>query len=1727
VLPLVQPLTASESLLAPSINRPHRDATLLVEYSNPWEYPIPAPLFDVDATGATLRFPGDPQTSNSEVDLLGVGQVGDRGVLQPGETETADLVFNSQLGAHQIVNFTVSEIDAGTFGLQPVNESDAASAFLGTNANPNEFSAVFSNLTATGGFSNFGSYLALLDSAAAYLDTIGEPSADVSQLLALEVDRATVDGNIISEWQLGAFGYGTPDLVPTASTDASGDVTISDGQTTYEFYLQYDGSYTAGNEVTATLAAVSGGGWAMTDTDGGVSTFNASGELVTVTDAHGQMTTYHYFTGEQVSSISLPDSDTESFTYTPQGTVASETDPVGRITTYSYDSSGDRLSSVTAEGETTSYTWTGGTNPATENDLASVTYPDSTSEHFAYDSEGRPTVDTQGDGTLISSTAYNADGSETTTAANGATTTLWLDASSQVAKIQGPSGQSVSYARNADETVSEADIDGATVSATYDADGDPTSIVDPLGNTTEFAYQSNPDVMTSVIDSLGNQTSYTLDSAGDVTGTSLPDGTSTAATYNTNGEPTAVTDRSGATSNYTYNTAGLLTAMTLPGNVQYTYGYDAHRNLTSATGPAGTTTFTYDTQDEMMSASYPNGQSVNYTYDSAGRRASETSSDGQTVDYTYNAAGELASIGNPGAAPLVSYSYDTDGNVTQAADGNGTSTAYTYDPAGMPMSVVTTGPGDAAVSSVTYQRDLDERITSATSASGTTSYTYDNDGDLTQVVLPGGRTITYTNDADGNRTAVVDSGTTTSYQTNADGAYTQVGGISYTYDALGRLATQVTGGVTTTYGYDAAGDLTSVTSPGHSTTYTYDALGTPLSQTIDGTTTNLLEDPQTTDLLAAVGPTPATSADYAYGNGLVDQTYGGTTSFYSFDASGNTTALTDSAGAVTDTASYLPFGQVLASTGSTPNPFGFGGQYGIRSDGSGLLQAGVRRFDPSTGHFTSPDITAAPGSNQYAYANNDPVDYVDHTGFDGQATSGETGPPAALSDASLGVTGQPTGLDYSLQTANNVAEGLFGPLYTVPRDLANNPSGINASTVAGYGLNAVGTTGSNVADLYKVTGQAGAASGFIGKVAPFATVASELNQANDLLNKADDPSLSQTERNKAAGDAIVHAINAPLKFAASECPFCGLAIDGLESVVNTSSNYFFDFLYDNDLPRPDLVPGVPPKKGPNNSTTSQTKTPGDPNDMVGPTGYGAVGFVPLSSTLPYEIDFTNEPTALLPAEDVTVTERLSPAVNEATFALGTVGFANHRVTPPPGLQSWTTTIDDTAVSGLDVRVAASLDPTTRVVTWTFTSLDPTTGDTPANPADGFLQPDKISPEGEAFVDYTVSPAPTDTTGTVISANASIVFDTNAAMETATATNTVDAAPPTVTVDPLPPTESGPFAVTWSGADDPGGSGLAYTNVYFSDNGAPPTLLVSQSTAGSVMFTGQLGHAYSFFAVGVDNVGSMQAGALIAQAGTTVVVPTTAPAGYTEVAGDGGVFTFDSGFYGSTGNLHLNKPIVGIADTPDGGGYWLVASDGGVFSFGDAHFYGSTGNLRLNKPIVGMAATPDGGGYWLIASDGGVFSFGDAHFYGSTGNLHLNKPIVGMAVTPSGHGYWLVASDGGIFTFGDARFHGSMGAQTLNKPIVGMAPSLDGGGYWLVASDGGIFNFGDAHFYGSTGGHPINEPVVGMVASADGLGYWLVASDGGIFSFGDALFQGSAGNTYLNAPIVGISVAPAG
>jgi hypothetical protein len=181
---------------------------------------------------------------------------------------------------------------------------------------------------------------------------------------------------------------------------------------------------------------------------------------------------------------------------------------------------------------------------------------------------------------------------------------------------------------------------------------------------------------------------------------------------------------------------------------------------------------------------------------------------------------------------------------------------------------------------------------------------------------------------------------------------------------------------------------------------------------------------------------------------------------------------------------------------------------------------------------------------------------------------------------------------------------------------------------------------------------------------------------------------------------------------------------------------------------------------------------------------------------------------------------------------------------------------------------------TGLVTWTFTSLDPKTLDLPMNPLSGFLPPNTNAPEGQGFVTYTVNPRAGLATGTRINAQATVVFDTNAPIQTAQQFNTIDSSPPTSAVNPLPATTpSTSFPISWSGTDG-AGSGIASFNVYVSDDGAPVQPFLTGTTETSTTFAGQAGHTYAFYSVAIDNVGLVQPTPTAAQAATHIVSPPT-------------------------------------------------------------------------------------------------------------------------------------------------------------------------------------------------------------------------------------------------------------
>jgi hypothetical protein len=341
-----------------------------------------------------------------------------------------------------------------------------------------------------------------------------------------------------------------------------------------------------------------------------------------------------------------------------------------------------------------------------------------------------------------------------------------------------------------------------------------------------------------------------------------------------------------------------------------------------------------------------------------------------------------------------------------------------------------------------------------------------------------------------------------------------------------------------------------------------------------------------------------------------------------------------------------------------------------------------------------------------------------------------------------------------------------------------------------------------------------------------------------------------------------------------------------------------------------------------------------------------------------------------------------------------------------------------------------------------------------------------------------------------------------------------------------PTASTPVGATGTYDDVAIGTGSSLNNVVIAvcNYGAGSSLQwYDSATASWVEFSVQSKQIACLFAT-VSGQTSPSLSQLVGTPIAVSILPSpTATQGYWLVARDGGIFSYNRSFFGSTGSLQLNKPIVGMATTNDGNGYWMVGADGGIFAFGDAPYVGSLPARHISvSDVVAIVSDPSTDGYYIIGADGSVWNFnvpqlGDLPFFG----FHVNN-IVGAALTPDDKGMYLVGADGKVYVLlGDGNFQGDASNLPLNAPIVGMAVDPLSGGYWLLGKDGGVFSYG-APFYGSTGGLRLNQPVIAMSPTGDGGGYWFTALDGGVFSYGDAQFWGSTGSIRLNQPVIGMS-----
>jgi RHS repeat-associated protein len=180
-------------------------------------------------------------------------------------------------------------------------------------------------------------------------------------------------------------------------------------------------------------------------------------------------------------------------------------------------------------------------------------------------------------------------------------------------------------------------------------------------------------------------------------------------------------------------------------------------------------------------------------------------------------------------------------------------------------------------------------------------------------------------------------------------------------------------------------------------TFVYDGDGNRVAKTVGGVTTSFLVDTMNPTGYAQVLDelqSAAVTRSYAYGLELISQTQltnaeppanPWATSYYGYDGHGSVRYLTDTTGAITDTYDYDAFGNLIASTGSTPNLYLFAGeQY---DPDLGLYYNRARYMDTRVGRFWGMDTDEGDDDNplslhKYLYANANPVDGTDPSGND-------------------------------------------------------------------------------------------------------------------------------------------------------------------------------------------------------------------------------------------------------------------------------------------------------------------------------------------------------------------------------------------------------------------------------------------------------------------------------------------------------------------------------------------------------------------------------------------------------------------------------------------------------------------------------------------------------------------------------------------------------------------------
>ncbi len=309
---------------------------------------------------------------------------------------------------------------------------------------------------------------------------------------------------------------------------------------------------------------------------------------------------------------------------------------------------------------------------------------------------------------------------------------------------------------------------------------------------------------------------------------------------------------------------------------------------------------------------------------------------------------------------------------------NSTYEAYSYDAFSRVSNISTKNSSGVVLQSRGYTFDLASQVTQVVEGAITTSYGYDNAGQLTSESKSNGYAAGYTYDGNGNRLTRTVNGIAENYSyDNGDKLLAVAGGSdprTFAYDAAGRTTGISRSSGTTSFSYDYESRGTQVTKPGMFTnSNSYNGLDTRVAKT-DSSGTKTFKR-------GGVGVTAAVLSDGAasYTPGISEKR-GGDSTFFGGGIK-NTDTQTDASQAVSASRLYDAFGNVISSTGIWNSPFGNAGKFGYQEDpDTGLKLLGHRYYDSSTGRFLTRD-PEQDGRNWYGYCNNSPVDKIDASGL--------------------------------------------------------------------------------------------------------------------------------------------------------------------------------------------------------------------------------------------------------------------------------------------------------------------------------------------------------------------------------------------------------------------------------------------------------------------------------------------------------------------------------------------------------------------------------------------------------------------------------------------------------------------------------------------------------------------------------------------------------------------------